>query len=135
LFLRPTLTKLAGAVNDPAVNIAMKNGAAGEIAEADKSKIPVTEVREVVSVLKLNDGEVAVLGGFMEIRSSKIKSGIPGYSDIPIAGELVSSQGMGDQVVELVVLIKVRIANHHLPQRAADIRLQRFVPDSRPFLM
>jgi general secretion pathway protein D len=133
LFLRPTITKLASSVNDPAVNIAMKSSAAGDIAEADRSKIPVTEVREVVSVLKLNDGEVAVLGGFMEIRSSKSKSGIPGYSDIPIAGELVSSHGMGDQIVELVVLIKVRIANYPLHQRAADIKLQRFVPDPRPF--
>ncbi|MDR1365449.1 MAG: hypothetical protein LBJ42_02595 [Holosporales bacterium] len=133
LFLRPTITKLASSVNDPAVNIAMKNSAAGEIAEADRSKIPVTEVREVISVLKLNDGEVAVLGGFMEVRSSKNKSGIPGYSDIPVIGELVSSHGVGDEVVELVVLIKVRLVHHKQHQRAADIRLQRFVPDPRPF--
>jgi general secretion pathway protein D len=134
LFLRPTITKLASSVNDPAVNIAMKNSATGVIEDGDRSKIPITEVREVASILKLNDGEVAVLGGFMEVRSSKNKSGIPGFKDIPIAGELVSSNGMGDEIVELVILIKVKLTGGGLRnQRAADIRLQRFVPDPRPF--
>ncbi|MDR0695459.1 MAG: hypothetical protein LBF56_01645 [Holosporales bacterium] len=146
LFLRPTITKLAGTVSDPAVNIAIKNAATGvatstgsstttstAVAEAEKSNIPITEVREVASVLKLNDGEIAVLGGFMESRSSQDKAGLPGYKDIPVAGELVSSTGLSDQIVELVILIKVILSDTSRNQRAADIRLQRFVPDPRPF--
>lgn len=132
LFLRPTITKLSDSVNDPAVDIAMR-AASKDTTQYEQSKVPVTEVREVASVLKLNDGEIAVLGGFMESRSSKNKSGIPGWKDIPGFGELVSSNGIGDEIVELVILIKVRLANNQVHQRAADIRLQRFVPDPRPF--
>lgn len=131
LFLRPTITRLASQVNDPAVDIAMK--ASNSNTKYEQSKVPVTEVREVASVLKLEDGEIAVLGGFMESRSSKNKTGLPGLQDKPIIGEIVSSHGMGDEVIELVILIKVRLANKPRRQRAADIRLQRFVVDPRPF--
>ncbi len=137
LFLRPTITKLSSTVNDPAVDIAMRaatNENAANATTYEQSKVPITEVREVASILKLNDGEIAVLGGFMEARSLKNNSGIPGYKDIPIAGELVSSNGLSDEIVELVILIKVKLANKPKLQKAADIRLQRFVPDPRPFL-
>ncbi len=132
LFLRPTITKLSDTVNDPAVDIAMR-AASTDSTKYEQSKIPVTEVREVASVLKLNDGEIAVLGGFMEARSLKNKSGLPGFRDIPGIGELASSHGIGDEIIELVILIKVKLANKQRHQDAADIRLQRFVPDPRPF--
>jgi general secretion pathway protein D len=133
LFLRPTITKLASSVHDPAVDIAIRSIDSDNKSDYKPSEVPVTEVREVTSVLKLNDGEIAVLGGFMEVRSSKLKAGIPIIQDIPGAGEIVSSYGTGDDIVELVILIRVKIIKKrkHLP--AADIRLQRFVPDPRPF--
>lgn len=133
LFLRPTISKLAGTVNDPAVDIAIRSIAKDQRENYVPSKIPVTEVREISSVLKLNDGEIAVLGGFMEVRSSKNKSGIPGIDNIPVVSEVTSSYGIGDDVVELVILIRVKIAKNSKTSRAADIRLQRFVPDPRPF--
>lgn len=132
LFLRPTITKLSDTVNDPAVDIAMR-AASTDSTQYEQSKVPITEVREVASVLKLNDGEIAVLGGFMEARSLKNKSGLPGFRDVPGIGELVSSHGVGDEIVELVILIKVKLANKQKLQDATDIRLQRFVPDPRPF--
>lgn len=136
LFLRPTITKMQNTVNDPAVDIAIQsaqNNNNNNREEYPKSKIPITEVREVASVLKLNDGEVAVLGGFMEVISAKHKSGLPIIRDIPIFGELASEYNNKDKVVELVILVKVKISEPTTLQRAADIRLQRFVPDPRPF--
>ncbi|MDR1391479.1 MAG: hypothetical protein LBI95_03925 [Holosporales bacterium] len=132
LFLRPTITKLSSTVNDPAVEVAMKTSAANS-SSYEKSKVPVIEVREVASILKLNDGEIAVLGGFMEARSSKNTSGIPGIKNIPGVGELASSYGIGDEIIELVILIKVKLINRQKQQNAADTRLQRFVMDPRPF--
>ena len=133
LFLRPTLTRLSSHVKDPAVDIAMKANGNNNAGEYAQSEVPVTEVREVTSILKLQDGEVAVLGGFMESRSSKNKTGLPWIQDKPIIGEITSSNGMGDEIVELVILIKVKLANEPRRQKAADIRLQRFVMDPRPF--
>ena len=134
LFLRPTITKLSNQVSDPAVDVAMKAvSKEGNAGTYEQSKVPVTEVREVASILKLEDGEIAVLGGFMESRSSKNKTGLPGWRDVPMFGEIASSHGMGDEIIELVILIKVKLANKPRHQRAADIRLQRFVMDPRPF--
>ena len=135
LFLRPTITKMQDMVNDPAVDIALSNNRGHNINRNDypKSKIPITEVREVASVLKLNDGEVAVLGGFMEVISAKHKSGLPVIRDVPVLGELASGADTKDKVVELVILVKVKISEPSTLQKAADIRLQRFVPDPRPF--
>jgi general secretion pathway protein D len=135
LFLRPTITKLAGTVNDPAVDIAMRAATAsgGTTKEYEQSKIPVTEVREVASVLKLDDGEIAVLGGFMEARSSKNETGTPGLKDVPVVREIVSSTGFGDCIVELVILIKVKLIRTQQDRVAADMRLQRLVLDPRPF--
>jgi general secretion pathway protein D len=133
LFLRPTITKLSGTIHDPAVDIAIRSIETDNKTEYKPSEIPVTEIREVTSVLKLKDGEIAVLGGFMEVRSAKVKSGIPGIQDIPYVGEMASSHGMSDDVVELVILIKVKIVGRQRNQRAADLRLLRFVPDPRPF--
>jgi general secretion pathway protein D len=133
LFLRPTITKLSGETQDPAVDIAIRSMSSDDKSKYEPSRVPITEVREVTSVLKLSDGEIAVLGGFMEVRSSKNKAGLPFFKDIPVAGEFASSYGTGDNIVELVILIRVKIVGKPGNQRAADIRLQRFVPDPRPF--
>jgi general secretion pathway protein D len=133
LLLRPTITKLSSSVSDPAVDIAIRSIETENKEKYEPSKIPITEIREVTSVLRLNDGEIAVLGGFMEVRSSKMSAGIPGVQDIPYVGEIASAKGLGDTVVELVILIKVRIVGNQRHQRAADIRLLRCVPDPRPF--
>ncbi|MDR1488136.1 MAG: hypothetical protein LBI26_00065 [Holosporales bacterium] len=134
LFLRPTISKLSGTVTDPAVDIAIRSMEDSKSGKYEPSKIPVIEVREVSSVLNLKNGEVAILGGFMEIRSSKNKNGIPFAKDLPILGRLTGAVEEEDQVVELVILIKVRISSDDFGERrTADTRLQRFVPDPRPF--
>jgi general secretion pathway protein D len=137
LFLRPTISKLSGTVTDPAVDIMIRSMNSRDRVKCEPSKIPITEVREVSSVLKLKDGEIAVLGGFMEVRSSKDSKGMPIAKDLPVIGDITGNAGMEDQIVELVILIRVRITGDEEQgnnlQNAADIRLQRFVPDPRPF--
>jgi hypothetical protein len=50
-----------------------------------------------------------------------------------VFGYAVGSVGTGDDVVELVILIRSKIVRKTKAQKAADVRLQRFVPDPRPF--
>ena len=129
LFLRPTLSKLNNNIADPAVDIAMlrsnKNVAA---TDTMRSKVPVTDVREISSILKLNDGEVAILGGFMEIKSSKQSTGLPMFRKV-----FDGSHENSDDIIELVILIKVHILDKETHKNNADLRLLRFVPDPRPF--
>jgi type II secretory pathway component GspD/PulD (secretin) len=63
----------------------------------------------------------------------KNKAGMPIARDIPMLGEVVSSHGLGDTVVELVILIRVRIIDSEHEQSSADTRLQKLVHDPRPF--
>ena len=108
LFLRPTISRLNQSVRDPAVDI-IKNSLIAENGSSPSSSsspslIPVVEVREIDSILRVKDGGVAILGGLMEVRSIEDTNKIPIIGDIEFVRELFSSQTSGDQVVELVIL-------------------------------
>lgn len=115
LFLRPTISRLSKSVADPAVNIVYNssinasNADNSKLASAKPSLIPVIEVREIDSILQLLNGELAVLGGLMEVRSVQHDVKAPGLGDIPILKELFSSHAEGDEVVELVILLRAII--------------------------
>ncbi len=136
LFLRPTISRLSQSVRDPAVDIAYNsninsNTNAAALAKESPSLIPVVEVREIDSVLRLKHEEIAILGGLMEVRSIQDKSKLPILGDTPLVKDLFSSTTEGDQVVELVILLKASILESTNPN-AADQRLMHMIPDSRP---
>jgi general secretion pathway protein D len=68
LTLRPTISRIAGTKDDPAVAYLAQSGNSGGAKNATtiKSAIPVVEVREMDSVLTLHSGEVVLLGGLMQ---------------------------------------------------------------------
>lgn len=136
LSLRPTISRLSQSVRDPAVDIAFNaNGGGNSSFQPTPSLIPVVEVREIDSVLRLQSGEIAVLGGLMEARTINGAAKLPIAGDIPVLGELFKSAAEGDEVVELVILLRATIIEEgESPQPdAADQRLyQNYVSDPRP---
>jgi MSHA type pilus biogenesis protein MshL len=138
LFLRPTISRLCQSVKDPAIDIAY-NANTSENSSATTqitpSLIPIVEVREIDSILRIKDGEIAILGGLMEIRSIQDSSKFPGLGDVPIVKELFSSYTEGDQVVELVILLRAKILQDAAYPDAVDQRLIRdYVRDPRPMV-
>jgi general secretion pathway protein D len=130
LFLRPTISSLVKSVVDPSIAIAMT---ASKAVETPKSEIPVIQVKEIDSVLRLKDGEVAVLGGLMEVSSSHDKFGHPVLGKIPFVKEMFSSLNKTEQVKEIVILIRVQILDFPSPSNA-DLRLvHMYSTDPRPF--
>lgn len=136
LFLRPSISRLTQTVADPAVDIAYN---ASVVSNSDKqssptqSLIPVVEVREIDSVLRLNDKEMAVLGGLMEVRSSEHKQGIPGLEEVPVIRDLTGSISEGDTIVELVIVLKATIVdNGAMPDRADYRLMEKYTTDPRP---
>ena len=77
LNLRPTISRKIGDVADP--NPQLK--AAGVT-----SLIPVIQTREMESVLRVQSGHVAVLGGLMQDTRSNVEDTIPRVSQIPGLG-------------------------------------------------
>ncbi|MES2824447.1 MAG: pilus (MSHA type) biogenesis protein MshL [Pseudomonadota bacterium] len=97
LNVRPTISRVIKQMRDP-------NPA---LAEAKViSEIPVIQVREVESVLKVNSGDVAVIGGLMQDEVSNNKRGIPVLSKIPLLGALFRYEDDSTDKTELVIFIK-----------------------------
>ena len=136
LFLRPSISRLTQTVADPAVDIAYNASVAAGVEKQSsptQSLIPVVEVREIDSVLRLSNKEMAVLGGLMEVRSSEHKQGIPGLDEVPLVRDLTGSISEGDTIVELVIVLKATIVDNGPMPDGADHRLiEKYTTDPRP---
>ena len=97
LNVRPTISRIINFVADPNPELAR----AGVVSE-----IPVIQVREIESVLKIENGDTAVIGGLMQDVIDKSSTGVPILSSIPVLGSLFRYQD--DQYVksELVIFIR-----------------------------
>lgn len=135
LFLRPSISRLTQTVSDPAVDIAYNASttAANKVTDVKPSLIPVVEVREIDSVLRLQDREMAILGGLMEVRSAEQTDSIPGLDNIPLVRDLTGSIAEGDTIVELVIILRATIVDRVASPDGADMRLmQSYTTDPRP---
>lgn len=103
LNVRPTISRVIKQVRDP-------NPALAEVNVI--SEIPVIQVREVESVLKINSGDIAVIGGLMQDEASKGKRGVPVLSKIPLMGSLFRYEDDNTDKTELVIFIKPIVVKH-----------------------
>lgn len=101
MMLRPTISRVQKEVEDPAVSIKSQ--------QKVKSTVPVVQVRELDSVLKMKSGQVLVMGGLMEDRSSHISSSVPFVENIPFFGELAKGKDDDRRVTELVIFLTAHI--------------------------
>jgi MSHA biogenesis protein MshL len=97
LNLRPTISRKIGDVADPNPRLTI----AGVT-----SLVPVIQTREMESVLRVQSGQVAVLGGLMQDAVSNIEDTIPGVRDLPGIGQILSQRRDGNQKTELVIFLR-----------------------------
>jgi general secretion pathway protein D len=98
LNVRPTISSLKGAgKTDPTPGLAVAN------------VVPEIQTREMESMLRLSDGEVAVMGGLMEDRISNTTNQIPGLGDIPGIGNFFRNRNETSTKTELVIFLKPTI--------------------------
>lgn len=109
--VRPTISRIVSTVADPNPELA-KAGATSEI--------PVIQVREIESVLKINDGDTAVIGGLMQDQVNKKKTGVPILSSIPLIGSLFSYQD--DEYVKSELVIFIRPVVMHNASLEGDLK-------------
>ena len=70
------------------------------------SNIPVIQTREMESVMRLQSGQTAVLGGLMQDSASNTEDGIPGVSRIPGIGALFQQRKDVNTKTELVIFLR-----------------------------
>jgi general secretion pathway protein D len=95
LNVRPTITRVVDHVKDP--NPALVNVA---------SEIPVIQAREMESIMRVNSGQVAVMGGLMQDSVDNAKDGVPGLSSLPLVGNLFSYRNENSTKTELVIFMR-----------------------------
>jgi general secretion pathway protein D len=109
--IRPTISRIVDTVDDPNPELA-KSGAV--------SSIPVIQVREIESILKINNGDTAVIGGLMQDTVNKTSSGVPILSSIPLLGALFRYQD--DEYVKSELVIFIRPVVMHNASLDGDLK-------------
>ena len=118
LNVRPTITRVNRFVNDPQPELA----AAGVT-----NPVPELLVREMESVLRLNSGQTAILGGLMQDSHRLDTDRIPGFSQVSRIGAAFRFRDNSFVKTELVVFIRPRVIR--TPSIEADLRdFRRWLP-------
>jgi MSHA biogenesis protein MshL len=94
LSVRPSITRLLTAAKDPTPGLAFPNS------------IPQTSTREMESVLKIQNNQIAVLGGLMEDQINKNSDEVPLLGRIPLLGNLFKNRNDTTTKTELVIFLR-----------------------------
>lgn len=80
-------------------------------------------MREIESILRMNNGQVAVLGGLMQDETNDLDSGIPGLSRIPGVGEAFKTRTRVNRKTELVIFIRPVVVRN--PSLEGDLKMYK----------
>ncbi|MFT4561739.1 MAG: MSHA type pilus biogenesis protein MshL [Gammaproteobacteria bacterium] len=128
LTIRPTISQKVGDAVDPGTQLA------GQFLGADASNItntvPIIRVREMESVLRLVDGQIAVLGGLMQDDIKNSERSVPGLSKIPFIGDLLfTTEETSSRKTELLIFLRPVVVEE--PNLETDLKgYQRFLSNN-----
>lgn len=130
LNVRPTVSRISRFVPDPSIALiqaqfAQAGGVIGDV-DIPPNEVPEMEVREMESMLRLFDGQTAILGGLMQDETLEGTDAIPGLSRIPFLGRAFRTDTRQYRKSELVVFLRPVIVR--TPSLSADLE------DYRPVL-
>ena len=94
LNLRPSLTRILSFVSDPNPALTIPN------------LIPQLQRREMESMIKVNSGQIAVMGGLIQEESQDTDNSIPGVNRVPVLGSLFDQRARTSSKSELVVFLR-----------------------------
>jgi len=119
LNLKPLLTRVVGFVNDPNPDLAKANVV---------SRIPEVQTREMESIVRINSGQIAVMGGLIQDSISDVEDGVPGLNRVPGVGTLFTHRNQGIRKTELVIFLRPVVVRD--PSIEGDFRAFRdMLPD------
>lgn len=105
LTVRPTISQKIGDAVDPGPQITSE--ALGGDASDITNLVPVIRTREMESVLKLVNGQVAVLGGLMQDELNSGTREVPGLAGLPFIGDLIfNADEVRNRKTELVIFLR-----------------------------
>jgi MSHA biogenesis protein MshL len=113
LNIRPMISRKLTDVADPNPSLANPCGIPVPISGCNipgiSSLIPVIQTREMESVMRLQSGQTAVLGGLMQDSVSNIEDTIPGVNQVPGIGQLLAQRKDLNLKTELVIFLRATV--------------------------
>ncbi|TAK44027.1 MAG: type II and III secretion system protein [Betaproteobacteria bacterium] len=108
LNLRPTISRKLADIPDPNPSLANPCGVGVPncATPAISSLIPVIQTRELESVLRVQSGQIAMLGGLMQDAVSSVEDTVPGLRQVPGLGALLAQRRDVNQKTELVIFLR-----------------------------
>ncbi|MDJ0833567.1 MAG: pilus (MSHA type) biogenesis protein MshL [Gammaproteobacteria bacterium] len=100
LNIRPTISRILQFIDAPVP--------AG-IATTATNRVPEIQVREMESVLRVTNGDTAVIGGLMQDSINQNSSGLPGLHEVDGFGLLFGKKERLAEKTELVIFLRPRI--------------------------
>lgn len=127
LNVRPTITRVVGKVKDPNPALAAANVT---------SEVPVIQARELESIMKVNSGQIAVMGGLMQDSVDNAKDSVPVLGRIPLLGDLFSYRNENSTKTELVIFMRPVVVKD--ASISGDYKDYRYIlpgqaPDTEPY--
>ena len=100
--VRPTITRVFGeGIRDPNPQLL-----------AIESRVPQIRVREMESMLQINSGSTAILGGLMQDEIVKNTDKVPGLSDVPGVGQVFTGKNDANRKTELVIFLRPTVISN-----------------------
>jgi len=96
LNVRPSISRVIRYVPDPNPSLL----------PTTNQGIPETQTREMESVMRLENNQIAVMGGLMQDTLNYLDDAVPGLSEVPIAGEMFKQRNDKTEQTELVIFLR-----------------------------
>ncbi len=113
LDIRPTISSVTDSIQDP--NPELQRGDVQLV-----NLVPQIQVREMESVLKVNNGQIAVLGGLIQDSVRQDSNRIPLLSDLPVLGDAFFKSRDNEYLrSELVIFLRPLVIDN--PSIDADL--------------
>ena len=104
--VRPTISRISSFVDDPGPRLIAQQANGNANDNVFQNRIPVISVREMESILKVNSGQVAILGGLMQDNYQRDTDGVPGLGDIPEVGNAFKHRDFQNTKSELIIFLR-----------------------------
>jgi MSHA biogenesis protein MshL len=112
LNVKPSVSRIISFVNDPNPSLANPCGSNTSVTlgaaacQPIVSRIPEVQTREMESMMKINSGQIAVLGGLIQDSINDVQDRVPLLAEIPLIGGLFTQRNKVNVKTELVVFLR-----------------------------
>lgn len=107
MYIHPMMTEKVGSVPYPITNT--DNSSGNDKIGGQGASVPILDVREADTLVRVRDGETVVIGGLIKEMKKTGRQSLKGLGSIPILGKLFRFDEEDIQKTELVIMLTPRI--------------------------